>query len=81
MLCQHSCVIKKDKPASKDRQLKQISGELRQFLIEDIILIMTNHIEICISRDRKVGLDDSTCKLEKLLKYYEDLKKLSIIKN
>jgi len=71
MLCRHSCRVIKDKLASNDGSLKNISNEERQFLITDISRIIANHKDLWVKRDRIGGLNDSTEKLEKILHYYQ----------
>jgi len=73
-LCRHACRVMKNKLASKDGTLGEISGEERQFLIDDISRIIANHRELWMYRNRVGGLEDSVDKLQKILKYYQDLK-------
>ena len=80
MLCRHSCRVIKDKLASIDGSLNNISDEEREFLIQDITRIIANHKDLWINRDRIGGLKDSSEKLERILLYYHAIQNKNIHK-
>lgn len=69
-LYKHSSRVIRDKLNSRDGSLNNISkGEL-QFLIQDISVIISNHKELWVKRDRIGGLESSTEEMENILSYY-----------
>lgn len=72
-LCRHACRIMKNKVAAGDGTLNHIPETERRFLITDLTRIIATHRDIWIGRNRVGGLEESTGKLQNILKFYQEL--------
>jgi hexosaminidase len=83
-LCHHSCRVIKDKLASNDGTLNNITEAERQFLLIDISRIIVDYRELWLKRNRIGGLKDSLNEMEKIRSFYQQIqckdKKLTNVK-
>ena len=63
----------KNKVAAGDGTLNHIPETERRFLITDLTRIIATHRDIWIGRNRVGGLEESTGKLQNILKFYQEL--------
>jgi len=72
-LCRHACRIMKNKVAAGDGTLDHITEPERRFLITDLTRIIAAYRDVWIGRNRVGGLEESTGKLQNILKFYQEL--------